>query len=83
MDSEDYRDFLQLISKYGFVEDDFEITEKITFPPPSVVGVLSGTRTLKHKKSGVAKTYQVYGRPPTWFTQLEDDLASGLYKTGH
>ena len=83
MDNEEREEFLQLISKYGFVEDDFEITDNITYPPPGTVGFLSGTRTLKHKESGAVKTYQVYGPPPTWFTQLEDDFASGLYKIRH
>jgi hypothetical protein len=78
---EDMEDFLKIISKHGFVEDDFEITESVTYPPPGIVGKLFGTRTLKHKKSGITKTYEIYGAPPTWFTELEDDMKAGFYKT--
>ena len=81
MDAEDTKDFLELSSKYGFTESDFEITENVVYPPPGVVGPLSGTRTLRHKQSGITKEYQIYGRQPTWFSQLEDDFASGFYKT--
>ena len=54
--------------RLGFLSDD------------GVVAVLSGTRTLKHKKSGISKTYEMYGKPPTWFSQIEEDFKSDLFK---
>jgi hypothetical protein len=80
MDNEDHKDFLKLISKHGFIESDFEITENIVPPPPGAIALLSGTRTLKHKTSGITKTYQIYGKAPTWFTEIEDDFAAELFK---
>jgi hypothetical protein len=80
MDDEDRKDFLKIISDHGFTEDDFEITETVTYPPPGAVGLLSGTRKLKHKESGTTKVYEIYGSPPTWFTEIEKDFAAGLYK---
>lgn len=80
MDDEDRKEFLEIIKRFGFTEDEFEISETIDPIPPAVVSVLSGTRTIKHKKTGISKTYEIYGKPPTWSTQIEDDFTSGLFK---
>lgn len=80
MNKMDREIFLHVISEYGFVEDEFEIVEETEQAPTDVVAPFSGKRTLKHKKSDVSRTYELYGTTPTWFVQLEDDFAAGIFK---
>lgn len=79
MDHEERTVFLKLISKYGYFENDFEIREDEAYPPTGTVSFISGTWTLRYKRSGATKIYEHYG-PSTWFPELENDLKNGLYK---
>lgn len=78
MEQSEREDFLAIISRYNLTEKEFAIKEKTTYPPTGV-GPLQGSLTIKYKPSGTEKDYQHFGH--SWFEEFEHDLKSNFYKT--
>ncbi|MCE0721827.1 MULTISPECIES: hypothetical protein [Legionella] len=73
---DEYKDIL---SRYGYDENDFELTEKdetdYTQDPYFTVGKVS----IRCKSTDITKTYNT-GHSSIWPTDFEDDLRVGYFK---
>jgi len=78
VDASAREDFDSAIERAGLPKDEFEISEKEDpFPAQSIVPI-TGTVTVRNKRTGVERTYKA-GHATAWVVEFEKDLHMGLF----
>jgi hypothetical protein len=76
------QDFNSAIKRAGYPKDEFEISEKEDPSPVGVVHAITGTVTVRNKRTGVERTYKA-GHATAWVAEFEKDLQTGLFTKSH
>lgn len=71
-------DFWGSVNRHGYRNADFEITQKPNPTSGAGVQAVTGTVTVRCKRSGVERTYRA-GYGSTWPAEVDQDLARGVF----
>lgn len=67
-------DFNRILAQHGCTKDDFELTgHEDPLPASGEVAPVTGHPTVKHRESGVERTYKA-GHGTAWVVEFENDL---------
>lgn len=72
------KDFERALSDWGYDIDDFEIIENENPTPAQGVGFLTGTVTVRNKKTGIERTYKA-GNHTNWAFHCAEHLRAGVF----
>ena len=70
-------EFHGALERAGHAKDDFDISEKENFPSRGV-GRITGTVTIRNRKTGIARAYRV-GWGTAWVVEFDKDLRGGIF----
>jgi len=77
--SSELEDFKAALQKYGYAEEDFELSEIENPIEAGKIQSITGEVTIKNKKSGIERTYKA-GEQTAWVIELEDDLKRKVFR---
>ena len=73
IDESELDDFRAVLREHGYTENDFELSEQKDPLPSQGVAPVTGTVTVRSKKSGIEHTYES-GHNTAWVVAFEEDL---------
>jgi hypothetical protein len=80
IDASEDEDFDNALKRGGYKKEDFEIVQSEDPLPRQGIGHVTGTITVRNKRTGVHRTYNA-GYATAWVADFDQDLQSGAF--GH
>jgi hypothetical protein len=77
-DQSELDDFKAVLTKYGHSEGDFELSSEEAPLPIGNVSPVTGSVKVKHKMTGIERTYGA-GHGTAWVVEFEKDLEAGRF----
>ncbi len=76
-------DFNRILAGHGYTKDDFELTDQEDPGPASgETAPRTGHVTVKHRESGVERTYKA-GYGTAWVVEFENDLKAKAFMSSN
>ena len=73
IDESELEDFRAALREHGYTENDFELSEQKDPLPSQGITPVTGTVTVRNKKSGIEHTYES-GHGTAWVVAFAEDL---------
>ena len=76
-------DFNRILAQHAYTKDDFELTgQEDPHPAGGGVAPITGHVTVKHRESGVERTYKA-GHGTAWVVEFENDLRAKAFMSSN
>ncbi len=79
IDPSELEDFNASLQKYGYTQDDFELSEIENPIKAGGIQPITGQVTIKNKISGVERTYKA-GEQTAWVIEFDNDLRRKIFE---